>query len=797
MNRTAICTWAAMLALFAGTGAGGLTDAIGPATAAAATTQPAAKDEHKADAEKHNDTDEERDKSTEATIRAANRSFVVVRTWYRKDMSEAASQTERNWQTTRLYGEYIDKKRPAEVPGLVLDDRGGVLIADDGIEDRFIEKIEVRDVAGKIYPARRAKLLLDAPGIVLKADRAAGSLKPPEFVALEKTGIDTKLLQARLWRVDDKWRVQVSPLYPSVEYARGKVGNVFFGYRSSSGSSRRIPLSLPVLIADDLGRPVGCAAAPYLDLAQTECLWKGADLARGKARAWDEFAADVAASRKKLIAATQEIVIKFHQGGDEGSRRYEYSERPSAAAGREISAYGAAISDTHILVPTPLDRRTAAQIDKIYVKHSPTNRQAAEFVGAYKGFSAFVVRLSKGTLPAHVELAPADPPRMTPFLVANMRKKQGKKYVDLATGRIQGKARGYAGKYHWTIFGETRAGSLLVDFRGRLLGANLNQRIEHEEERQYQRSSRYYSPRSQIRVFTISELRGALTSPLAHMDAKIKVKTRVQAKRRTWLGVEYVPMTPPLAEELKVEAPTRDGQIGFIVNAVYAGSPAEKHGLKVGDILLKVQAPGMREPIELAGRLDRYRSSGYGQWFPGGGLQEGGGPLPPTWKKRENVLTRMLDAIGADKVLKLTYHRPGKAPKGKTVTLDYKIQQAPPDFQSARKWQNRKLGLTVKDVTYEIRHALNLTGPTPGVIVAKTERGSPVEVARIFINEIVTRMDDKPLRSAREMRDRVAAARKAGRDKVRLTILRLGKTRFADLAIGVYDPADDEGLDEQ
>ena len=173
------------------------------------------------------------------------------------------------------------------------------------------------------------------------------------------------------------------------------------------------------------------------------------------------------------------------------------------------------------------------------------------------------------------------------------------------------------------------------------------------------------------------------------------------------------------------------------------------------------------------------------------------GPVAPTWKNRLNFLTRAMDAIGVGKTVQLTYFRPeGDEGEGKTVTVDYKIEMAPPDLESAPKWKNRKLGLTAKDVTYEIRHALNLKPPA-GVIVANVESGSPAVIAKIFPNEIITRLDDKPLASAREMRDRVAAARKAGKDKVRLTILRLGRTRFADLSITEYDPADDEGLDEQ
>jgi S1-C subfamily serine protease len=83
------------------------------------------------------------------------------------------------------------------------------------------------------------------------------------------------------------------------------------------------------------------------------------------------------------------------------------------------------------------------------------------------------------------------------------------------------------------------------------------------------------------------------------------------------------------------------------------------------------------------------------------------------------------------------------------------------------------------------------------VIVANVESGSPTLIAKIYPNEVITRLDDDPLTSPRQMRDLIAKAHRAGREKVRVTVLRLGKTRQADLAITEYDPADDEGLDEK
>ena len=272
--------------------------------------------------------------------------------------------------------------------------------------------------------------------------------------------------------------------------------------------------------------------------------------------------------------------------------------------------------------------------------------------------------------------------------------------------------------------------------------------------------------------------------------------TKTLAKRRPWLGVEFVPITPKLAEMLKVETPTRDGQIGFFINAIYDQSPAEKLKLQVGDILLKIKGPAMPYPLELNGRFARDNDYYGSRWYYGGGDEEGEGPLEATWKNRKNFLTQALDAIGVGKTVRITYYHTTGEGKGETKTIDYKIELAPPDQDSAARWKNRKLGLTVKNVTYEVRYALGLKDTT-GVLVAKVESGSPTLIAKIYPNEIITRLDDKPITSVRQMRDMIAAAKKAGREKVRVTVLRLGKTRQADLSIEEYNPADDEGLDEQ
>ena len=790
---------AAALLLLAITPLGGLRPAGAagqdkPATAAQPTTAPAT-----APAKKPADKDE--DAIPKALIDASRKSFVVVEVSLKKDASEPLSSDETDYRVSQLYEEYVDQKRPAETAGLVLDDKGRVLIFDAGLDDRYIAGITI--VAGdKSFPARQAKLLYDAPGIILQADaNAAAQLKPLAFSPLADKGANTVLYQSALYRMDDQWRLRFGLSRPSVPMRPGGSSNVFYGdfmasESSSPYGSRFGTEAFLHIVADSNGLPVGCATLPFFDLQQKQCLWQGPDLIAARGMDWVQLTAAENACRARMLASVHEVVLVLRQGEEAESNRYRYSSR-EGAAGREISAYGLAVNDTDVLVLQYVDSKVARQIEKIYVKHSPTSRQEVQFVGAFKEIGGFLVRLTKGKLPARAELASADAPRMKPFWTAKLRKRLGEKYVDLSTNRLYGQLRGYRGHYFWYPARSMPQDSFMVDFDGRIVGAFVREKRENEEERRLDESQRHRGASDAYRVFTVSELRGLITEPAAHLDAKVEVTTKTLARRRAWLGVEFVPVTPKLSEMLKVETPTRDGQIGFIINAVYDASPAETMKLQVGDILLKLQGPGMPYPIELAGRFSRDGEFFGGRSFGGGGgEEEDEGVVEPTWKNRRNFLTQALDAVGVGKTVSLTYYRPTAEGKGETRTIDYRIALGPPDQDSAPKWKNRKLGLTIKDVTYEVRYALSLKAPA-GVLVAKVESGSPILVAKIFPNEIITRLDDQPLTSARQMRDLLAAAHKAGREKVRVTVLRLGKTRQADLAINEYDPADDEGLDEE
>jgi membrane-associated protease RseP (regulator of RpoE activity) len=75
------------------------------------------------------------------------------------------------------------------------------------------------------------------------------------------------------------------------------------------------------------------------------------------------------------------------------------------------------------------------------------------------------------------------------------------------------------------------------------------------------------------------------------------------AEQSYWIGVEVAAIGPALRAQLQVPANT-----GVLVNQVIAGSPAEKAGVKVHDILLELDGKPLSDPYKLASLVQAHGS---------------------------------------------------------------------------------------------------------------------------------------------------------------------------------------------
>ncbi len=142
---------------------------------------------------------------------------------------------------------------------------------------------------------------------------------------------------------------------------------------------------------------------------------------------------------------------------------------------------------------------------------------------------------------------------------------------------------------------------------------------------------------------------------------------------RGWLGVTVQPVTEALARQFGLKDIT-----GVLISDVVEGSPADKGGLRRGDVVVKYNGRDTREPIELRNLVAATK--------PG---------------------TRVAVVVIRD---------------GKPRTLSVAIEELPSEKKElAGTYDNALRGVHVADITPEIRRALGLPDRLRGVVVTGVE----------------------------------------------------------------------------
>jgi S1-C subfamily serine protease len=109
--------------------------------------------------------------------------------------------------------------------------------------------------------------------------------------------------------------------------------------------------------------------------------------------------------------------------------------------------------------------------------------------------------------------------------------------------------------------------------------------------------------------------------------------------------------------------------------------------------------------------------------------------------------------------------------------------QGPEHYDSAKKHKSDALGMTVKNLTYEVRRYFRRPPEEPGVIVSKVEPGGKASVSGIRPYEIVTHINDKP---AMDVGDFEELLSKPG--ELLLSVKRMHKGRVVKIQNGGVSP---------
>jgi serine protease Do len=219
------------------------------------------------------------------------------------------------------------------------------------------------------------------------------------------------------------------------------------------------------------------------------------------------------------------------------------------------------------------------------------------------------------------------------------------------------------------------------------------------------------------------------------MDSLVKYKKVV----RGWLGVSIQEVTSDLAEEFGVK-----DLKGALVSGVMKGSPAEKAGIKQGDVILQFNG----KTIEDTGHLRNMVSQT---------------PLGTTVTVK---LLRQKKELDVEVVIAELPKKLAEASAGEAESGDKNNDEE----------SGALSGLTVRELTPELAQRYGIEEGEKGVVVIKVDAGSRIAEAGIRPGDIILQLNQKNTATIEEYKK--AASRIKAKERILLLIRRKGQDLF-------------------
>ncbi len=212
--------------------------------------------------------------------------------------------------------------------------------------------------------------------------------------------------------------------------------------------------------------------------------------------------------------------------------------------------------------------------------------------------------------------------------------------------------------------------------------------------------------------------------------AQLKDKGKVT---RGWLGVMIQKVTPDLAKafDLKEES-------GALVGDVNPGGPAEKAGIKAGDIIIEFEGKTIKEI---------------------------------------NDLPRLVAAVPVGKVVEVKILREGKPQLFKVQVQELDDKQ----IASGRSQTKEELGIVAQEFTPEMARRARMEYE-PGILIVQVREGSPAEEAGIQEGDLIKKVNRKPVKDIKTYQNLISRIKKGG--NVLFRIKRDGMNLFVSLRVG-------------
>lgn len=209
--------------------------------------------------------------------------------------------------------------------------------------------------------------------------------------------------------------------------------------------------------------------------------------------------------------------------------------------------------------------------------------------------------------------------------------------------------------------------------------------------------------------------------------------------RRGMLGVGIQDVTNEIAESFGLKEIR-----GVIVNSVSPSSPAEKAGIKQGDVILSLNGSIVSDGNELRNRVS---STAPNSTVTVGILRDG---------KEQNINVVLAELQTND--------------DGKTLKHD-----------TEKGVEQGKLGVTLQPVTPQLSQQMRLRNVTEGLVVTEVQNDSPADIAGITSGDVILQINRQQVKTLDEVQNAISQVKN---NSVLLLVNRMGRNFFASVNIG-------------
>jgi serine protease Do len=429
----------------------------------------------------------------------------------------------------------------------------------------------------------------------------------------------------------------------------------------------------------------------------------------------------------RVVEKVKDAVVNIEADSDSGSEAPDpegwlpffhppTGRMQSFGSGFFVDAEGTILTNAHVL----------GNADHVTVRLSDEHEYEATILGTDPETDLAVLRISAGHKVPYIELGDSDRLKIGQWVVAIGNPFPSQRLDRTVTvGVVSGIGRSalYFGsetpRYQNYIQTDAainpgNSGGPLVDLSGRAIGIN----------------AAIASPSG-------GNVGIGFAIPVSYVRAVLKDLIAEGHVTRGWLGIQPVEITPDLAEAMELKD-TR----GVVVQSVVKDAPAERYGLKQGDVIVRFNGETVSDVQQFMFLVAQ---------------------TPPDTEVDIAILR-----AGEPRSLKVRL-----AERDATVVAEVGRR---PETDSSDSW----FGMSVRTATPELAERFSVNYE-PGVIVTDVEAGSPADQKEVTRGDIVTSIERQPVTSAEDFRRVRDRYRDLGRPVLFLVQGNDGQPRFVAL----------------